>query len=584
MPTRLARLLFVLALLAPAAAQAWWNADWAYRKKLTLDATKVQASEALAAFAVPIRLHTGNLLFSDVKPDGSDLRFVAADDRTVLRHFVESFDAANELAVVWVQVPRLAGVEPIWMYYGNPKAPAADDPKGVHDPATTLALHFGAREGPPRDATGFGNHPAESTASLGVPGAVGNGARFDGTQRIVIPAAPSLRINPATGFTFSAWVRAEGPQSGAVLFAQADGDRALEVRLEGAQLSVRLAGSPKPVQLAAEIAPGAWRHVAVTLANRLALFVDGREVAAVPVTAPEIGGAVVLGNGFRGDLDAVQLAVVARSPDWVRAQFTAQSPEGALVAYGEDEQAGGAGHSYFGILIDNLTVDAWIVIIILMGMLAWSFVIMVLKARFLSLTERANQRFIDAFEQLAGDPLGLDEDAQRALPNGAPAAPGKYASPHWRSPIYRVYHAAAREVLKRFGDSAGGEAARTLSPQAIESIRAVLDARIVRENQRLNAQMVLLTIAISGGPFLGLLGTVVGVMIVFAAVAAAGDVNVTAIAPGIAAALLATVAGLAVAIPALFGYNWLASRIKNVSSDMQVFADELVTRLAESYS
>jgi biopolymer transport protein ExbB len=96
--------------------------------------------------------------------------------------------------------------------------------------------------------------------------------------------------------------------------------------------------------------------------------------------------------------------------------------------------------------------------------------------------------------------------------------------------------------------------------------------------------MVLLTIAISGGPFLGLLGTVVGVMITFAAIAAAGDVNVNAIAPGIAAALLATVAGLAVAIPALFGYNWLASRIKNVSNEMHVFADELLSKLSENYS
>ncbi len=79
--------------------------------------------------------------------------------------------------------------------------------------------------------------------------------------------------------------------------------------------------------------------------------------------------------------------------------------------------------------------------------------------------------------------------------------------------------------------------------------------------------MVLLTIAISGGPFLGLLGTVIGVMITFAGVAAAGDVNVNAIAPGIAAALVATIAGLAVAIPALFGYNWLITRIKVVSSN-----------------
>jgi biopolymer transport protein ExbB len=102
--------------------------------------------------------------------------------------------------------------------------------------------------------------------------------------------------------------------------------------------------------------------------------------------------------------------------------------------------------------------------------------------------------------------------------------------------------------------------------------------------QRLNRLMVILTIAISGGPFLGLLGTVVGVMITFAAIAASGDVNVNAIAPGIAAALVATVAGLGVAIPALFGYNYLISRIKDLTSDIQVFVDELVTRMAELYS
>jgi biopolymer transport protein ExbB len=122
-----------------------------------------------------------------------------------------------------------------------------------------------------------------------------------------------------------------------------------------------------------------------------------------------------------------------------------------------------------------------------------------------------------------------------------------------------------------------------LSAQAIQAIRASLDGVMVRETQKLNKLMVLLTIAISGGPFLGLLGTVVGVMITFAAIAAAGDVNVNAIAPGIAAALLATVAGLAVAIPSLFGYNYLITRIKEATSDMAVFVDEFVTKLAEFY-
>ena len=151
---------------------------------------------------------------------------------------------------------------------------------------------------------------------------------------------------------------------------------------------------------------------------------------------------------------------------------------------------------------------------------------------------------------------------------------------HQHASLYRIYHAGIQEVKKRVGERTDA----ILSSQALDAIRATLDATLVRENQKLNSLMVLLTIAISGGPFLGLLGTVVGVMITFAAIAATGDVNVAAIAPGIAAALVATVAGLAVAIPALFGYNYIGSRIKSVSADMHVFVDEYIARIAETYS
>jgi biopolymer transport protein ExbB len=149
------------------------------------------------------------------------------------------------------------------------------------------------------------------------------------------------------------------------------------------------------------------------------------------------------------------------------------------------------------------------------------------------------------------------------------------------SSLYRIYHIGAAEIRHRFAQS--GMRRPELSATSIAAIRAALDSGVVKEMQRLNRLMVVLTIAISGGPFLGLLGTVVGVMITFAAIAASGDVNVNAIAPGIAAALVATVAGLGVAIPALFGYNYLISRIKDLTNDIQVFVDEFVTKMAEFY-
>jgi biopolymer transport protein ExbB len=73
-------------------------------------------------------------------------------------------------------------------------------------------------------------------------------------------------------------------------------------------------------------------------------------------------------------------------------------------------------------------------------------------------------------------------------------------------------------------------------------------------------------------------------MITFASIAATGDVNVNTIAPGVAAALFATVAGLLVAIPSLFGYNFVASRIGARVSAMEVFADQLLARYSAAFA
>jgi biopolymer transport protein ExbB len=146
-----------------------------------------------------------------------------------------------------------------------------------------------------------------------------------------------------------------------------------------------------------------------------------------------------------------------------------------------------------------------------------------------------------------------------------------------KSPLAHLFETGIEEIEVR----KAARGSRPLTAEAIEAMRSAVDAVVVEENQKFDRAMVLLTIAISGGPFIGLLGTVIGVMSTFGGVAIAGDVNVNAIAPGIAAALLATIAGLAAAIPSLFGYNYLNSRISAMSDEMRVFVDRLVTRLAE---
>jgi biopolymer transport protein ExbB len=149
------------------------------------------------------------------------------------------------------------------------------------------------------------------------------------------------------------------------------------------------------------------------------------------------------------------------------------------------------------------------------------------------------------------------------------------------SPIYHIYHIGADEIRKRIERSQGGFTG--LSNRSIQAIKASLDTGLVHGVHKLNSHLVFLTIGIAGGPYLGLLGTVIGVMITFAVIAQSGEVEINSIAPGIAGALLATVAGLAVAIPALFIYSYLSSRIKEVIGNMQTFIDEFITKIAESY-
>jgi biopolymer transport protein ExbB len=274
---------------------------------------------------------------------------------------------------------------------------------------------------------------------------------------------------------------------------------------------------------------------------------------------------IKIGDGYTGEMDQLEIANVARSADWLKLTASSQGMDSQLLkieASEGDEGEEGEEANYIGILIDSLTLDAKIVIAILAVMFAISVWVMWSKAVLVSRTDKDNKKFLARFQSAGNDLLSLDKG-------------GKY--PH--STLFKLYAAGLREIRKR--EVAGESLA--LSGASMDAIKAAIDADLVRETQRQNSSMVLLTIAISGGPFLGLLGTVVGVMITFAAIAAAGDVNVNAIAPGIAAALLATVAGLGVAIPALFGYNYLASRIKNITIAMQIFVDEFVTRTAELY-
>jgi biopolymer transport protein ExbB len=573
--------LWLAGLLLPGLSHASWNAEWKQRIKISLNtgADGLALSAPVDAVPLLVRLHTGNFPFIDAKPDGSDLRFIAADDKTPLKFHIEKFDGLNELALVWVQLPKLAAgakSDFVWVYYGNPNAPPASDPKTSYDAAQALVFHFGEREGVPQDATANANHASASTAAPSAAGLIGGGLTFDGTSQLTLPAAPSLKAGPA-GLTLSLWVKPVDAAD-APLAVLGDGVNALRLSLRGGKF-VAQAGALTATSTAA-VAAAAWQHLALVVKDGLVLYVNGVESARAAGVVPDGGTGGTVGKGFKGDIDELQMASTARSADWIKVAALSQGQDQKLVSYGaaEGEAGGEGGASYLKVLLGAVTLDGWVVIGILMVMFIISSYVMASKAVFVSAAARDNDLFKAHYERM------MAELAAPAAVAGGVAPEGRRGANLRNSSLYRLYLAGANELRTRFEAYAKVGRAAELNGASINAIRATVDATYVRETQRLNSQMVLLTICISGGPFLGLLGTVVGVMITFAAIAAAGDVNVNAIAPGIAAALVATVAGLAVAIPALFGYNYLTSKISELSSDMQVFIDEFVTRLAESHA
>ncbi len=582
---KISKALFAILLLLPVVAHAWWNKDWKERTQIILNtsAAGVSTKDAISGLVIPVRLHSGNFDFASAKPDGSDLRLVAGDDKTPLKFHIERYDSANELAVVWVQVPNiLPGTDKnqIFAYAGNQAAPPqADDGAEVYDSNTVAVLHFADKDGIASDQTGTIKATAPTTVEPN--GLIGSSARFSGTA-LSFPAGTSIKA-PASGpLTLSFWIKPDTAQG--TLYAQGP----LKVALDNGALSATLG---KFKLDGGAIAPANWSNVVLTLGSgKLALYVNGARTGQGDVPADQaapIEGEIALGDGYQGLFDELQFAAVERSADWIGLAYASQGADPKLVATQtqtpDTVDSGESGPNYFGILFKALTPDGMAVIAILGVMFAISVWVMLDKAMLVRRVEAANDAFMDRFGEaqdllsLAGKPSTPSNSRAVARRQSTPAVETVNEFPN--SPIYRLYRAGARELRKR----EVGHGEKFLSGAALDAVKAAVDAQVVRENQRLNGKMVLLTIAIAGGPFLGLLGTVVGVMITFAAIAAAGDVNVNAIAPGIAGALLATVAGLGVAIPSLFGYNYLASRIKVVSADMQIFVDEFVTRAAELY-
>ncbi|MDB5482724.1 MAG: MotA/TolQ/ExbB proton channel family protein [Caulobacteraceae bacterium] len=214
----------------------------------------------------------------------------------------------------------------------------------------------------------------------------------------------------------------------------------------------------------------------------------------------------------------------------------------------------------------------WVVKGVLVGLLLaslWSWAVIIDKAFRFAALDREADRFED--KVVSGRPL---EDVAAE----AGEAP-RHALPRMLQAALREWRGAREKGLL----TAGHEDAQAVF--LVQRIDRVLDSAVARESQRVEEGLGSLAIVATASPFIGLFGTVWGIMTAFQSIAIQKNTNLSVVAPSIAQALFATAVGLAAAIPAYIAYNKFSTDAGKFSARLEGFADDLVTsiqrRLAE---
>jgi biopolymer transport protein TolQ len=220
--------------------------------------------------------------------------------------------------------------------------------------------------------------------------------------------------------------------------------------------------------------------------------------------------------------------------------------------------------------LKNSTAPGIAVLVALFVASVLSWTVMVTKFRMLRQVRETRMDFLEAF-RADRQPLSLYQSGARFA--GAPV----FAV--CRELSFQMLGSA--EVDETF--AARLETAPKISPAQMRMVQTAMERCVGETALKLESQMVLLSTAVSGAPFLGLLGTVWGVMDTFSGVATEGKANLAAMAPGVSAALITTVTGLLVAIPAMFGYNWLVTTLRGMIVELDNFAAELSSAVEHKY-
>jgi len=224
--------------------------------------------------------------------------------------------------------------------------------------------------------------------------------------------------------------------------------------------------------------------------------------------------------------------------------------------------------SRLGTLIEQTGWVARVVLVILVVLSVFSWAIILQKSRELGRIEPQTRKFLQMFR------------SGRALPDPRTLRAGVDGTP-----LVSVYEAGYRELEAQLGG--GGQRSGAANPGRLKNASAIgveMQVAAGDEVRRLEKWMSWLATTGSVSPYIGLFGTVWGVMDAFAGLGDAGSASLRAVAPGLSEALITTAAGLFAAIPAVIAYNHYLQGIRSLASRMDSFASEFVAKIETLYS
>ena len=229
--------------------------------------------------------------------------------------------------------------------------------------------------------------------------------------------------------------------------------------------------------------------------------------------------------------------------------------------------------SVFGMILDaGLMVQFVLLLLLLFSVISWA--IIWLKHRSIKKVKKENEFFLDVY--VKSTKLSDIFSEAKKFPESAMAEIFRAGY----SELVKITKAARERVSVR---ETGEYADPGFEMKGIDNIERALNRATSSETGKLERALGFLATTGSACPFIGLFGTVWGIMDTFKGIGARGSATLAVVAPGISEALVATAAGLAAAIPAVIFYNYYTNKIKNMAMDMDAFASELTNIIERNY-